>query len=307
VDVVGNLLSSATVKMSPSLDSLLLEPEGGNVMSVYEVRTAADLVDPVIHTKAPLYALAQSSGLVERTHINTIQNRAKRPLRFMPGSEALVIDRETDARWEPLSPDCSLHNWAYGQVTLHEQNFKEYYRDYAYEENLEALLPEIFVRNDDLIVSERVRDLVGEFAPGFCYFSPIKIVHKNTGKSTEAKYFKAFLRRRLTYVGGSPQKLYPLPWGRLHPIPKPDWTALCNSAEAKTLAYELPIFAVGLTKYPILSSELYQLLKREGVSGLLELSELYVPDEQQLRPPSFHEFETVYPLDPDAQLRAVTP
>ncbi|MEX0287185.1 MAG: hypothetical protein AB3N23_21475 [Paracoccaceae bacterium] len=261
-------------------------------------QNASDLIEHNIRVQAPLYGMAASVGLLHRLDKELI-GKKRRLLRFPPSHEAKVVDTETGARWEPLplGPWSKDDHWYFGQVTMDEALVSEYYYGYLFRSEAEDLIPDMFAW-DELVVSERVRDLIAEFAPGFCYFAPVTFVGMDSGKPAKMPLFKVLVRRCL-YFDGPLQRPRIRPQGQNRTLVDADtWTAFCQRPDIQKTALELPIFLFNrMEKYPILNADLFQHLKAHDISGLLETT-LDIPTDPK-RPEAYLAYESIYPLDPD--------
>ena len=264
-------------------------------MEDYSIKTASDLTETFIRTEAPFYGIDTSDGLLARLGKKLVGN-SPRHLRFPPSHDRKLIDPETNAWWEPLPLDDKSGDWFYGQITMDETRVGEYFYDYTFRDSEEVLIPDIFVMGE-LIVSERARDIINNFAPGYCYFSPVTFTGRESGRQTATSYFKVYVRQTLTYRGPNPTTKIRPQGQRRAMVPWETWTALCENSAVRQKASELPIFLIERqSQYPMLNAELVQRLKRENVSGLLETTAYIKTDPE--RPAEFHGFETVFPMDP---------
>lgn len=254
------------------------------------VRDSNDLWEPQIRHDAPLYALDSSPGLIH--HLGKELVGQSHFLQFPSSKEPILIDAETGARWDPLELPQGHDHWFRGIVSINEDRVGDYFYDYLFKDTGEAFLPEMFSW-DELVVSERVRDLISAFAPGCCYFSPVSFLRMISRTPTDTPYFKAFVRQNFDYSGPSIRNF------QIKSVPQVNrhtWKAFCQSPELQALAFDEPIFLFERSKRcPILSRALFQHLKKHKVTGLLEATENF---PGTTRPGAHLAFETVFPLTP---------
>ena len=264
-------------------------------MSDTQVRTAADLCEPEIRHQSPLYGLTLPGSLFERLKVKSDQ-LAKRNLRFPPSHETKLLEPETGAEWEPLSLGAGADHWFYGQVTLNPEHVGDYIGSYSIHEEAERLFPEIFVWNFP-VVSERVRDLINDMAPDFCYFLPAKVKLEESGEQLQQPYFHVYVRRSFAYKGPHIAPGIRPEGERYELVINDTWTPFCNSQLVQEAAFDLPIFLFNRQhENPIVGAELFRLLKRENVTGLLEMTSYRYG--KKARPYEYEGYETVFPLDP---------
>lgn len=258
-------------------------------MANQTITTAAQLIDPVIHMDAPLYALRHNDAL-SMVADQDLKGQSQFP-NFPITNHARLIDPDRQIRLEPLVRPLGMEDWAYARITTPQEHVCSWFFDYTYNEDVDALLPEMFVWGE-LVVSERVKDLIADFAPEYCYFSPMDLTGKRSGTPHPTPYFKVLIRHALKYIGSDR-----LPYrkeGARRPVNDKNWSALCQTPAAVDLVSQLPIFIFGRNDLnPILNAALYRHLKAHDVSGLIEYTDASLPGHAALRG-----FETVSPLNP---------
>lgn len=258
--------------------------------------TASDLIDHEIHQVAPFYGLDVSQGLLEQLDSRLVGPLCK-SLRFLLTYDRLLLDKETGATWETFDLGPNTEHWYHGQITINEDRVGEYFRGWDYDTTREDLIPDISSFGE-LIVSEKARSIIEDFAPGFCYFVPAVLVGQQSGKQIAKPFFQVFVRQTLAFKG-PPQRPAIRPKGQRYTLVDPNlWTSFCHSPVIQNVASSLPIFLFNRNEQrPVLRADLFLALKRAGVSGLLESTYYDTVDPKNSGRPIA--FETVFPLDPN--------
>lgn len=209
-----------------------------------------------------------------------------------------MVDTEPSIRWEPLPLSWGLGDWAYGRITTPQEFVHTSSHDNIYDEDAEALVPELFAW-DEMIASERVKDLIDGFASKSCYVSPMKLNGRKSGDLHPTPYFKVLIRQAVEYIGDAH-----MPRRKKEPgarIGDEVWSGLCENAAMVRLVADLPIFIFGRDNMtPVVNAALDRHLKAHSVSGLAEYSEGLLPGRSGLR-----DFAAVTALrpGPDVPLR----
>ncbi len=265
-------------------------------MEETDITHADQLWELMVRNPAPLYGICTNSAfnMVSEKKING----KRKLLRFLPGRKPQLVDQDLWARWEPIDIGRGAEHWVYGKVSINPDSVGQLFSDYTLKDEGDPLIPDVFIWGN-LVVSERARDLIESFAPGYCYFSPAQILGKASGRPTPIDYFHVYVRHTFYYDGPIYKESIHQPGimrgGEVDPIA---WRAFCRSQIVQKLAFDLPIFLFDRqSTLPIINSALLQHLKSEKITGLLELTPTRIG--RQVRPRSHWGYETVVPLDPD--------
>lgn len=176
-------------------------------------------------------------------------------------------------------PQEAVDTWFYGNT---------------YDEDAEELIPELMVWGE-LVVSERVKDLIQSFAPNFCYLSPMKLIGQKTGAPHPTPYFKVLVRQVINYIGSTkrPRRRQTTDF---RPLSDENWSALCENEGVIRYISRLPISLSSRgAGTPILNAALYRHLKAHNGSGLIEYIDY--PEREHLFAVRVR-FEAAIPLRP---------
>lgn len=96
-------------------------------MAQEKITTSTQLIDPVIHTDAPLYALRHNDALSMVADREPVGHR-QFP-RFPITNEARLIDSDREIRLEPMPRPPGMEDWAYARITTPQEHVRSWFYD----------------------------------------------------------------------------------------------------------------------------------------------------------------------------------